>query len=1330
MVDTSRWLEDIATVEDNKAVGDTGYRFIDGDTIRNDEGHSIRIDGIDTPETAHERDIYSDDPFRGTFAGEQTTEELSRLAKERGFTEVIDTGKKGAHGRAIGDLRNPETGELYSMFAVREGLAPINPYSSKAHVDAFYEGLGQRTAGRQDADTSLARTRIQDVNFKEMEQRGLDDPFKKDALNEKEYVTDPYNFSGVQIRNPDRTIMNEAKDQWSTSFDTALIGMTEAFHGFRQILGQAMDDQDMVISGEEGAARARYRMRLNPTTTVDLDQVEGVGDFVDYIANNFAMSVPYMATTVASAAVGTVAGAAAGTVSSGPVGTIVGSVVGLGVGISAPTAIYSGQVYNEQENKNVKAALTSGFLQATLDRLGLKGITSAGAGNLKGTLKEAADVLVSQGMTREAAGRLVADAGRKEIVRYMDDAAGFAKRQISARNFTREVSSRFGKAFGSEAVTEAMQEATAYAGANWDDDYYGIIEEGKISEALLERMGKAALAGGLVGGTMGGAAGIKNRAGWANTAAQYHDAKKTSVDRWYAQAVIDGEGSHEEFLNDMVNTGVAASTDTALRIDNHIARQVGKRVLDKTMGLLYSTPRLWIGQMRANFSEETLNRSKHARRIWGMLGGALNKVHSGKTFEEAKHFNNQRYIQMSGNPREMSRGYKGEVNDTKAEEKFSKDFYRISAAKVAHDEAQRSRPAGTPVTAFDWSGYTPDEKAIFRPLFQNLQNTSNEMIMQQNRSWTSGLVGVAPKFKKIDNYLLRFKSPDKMAIEANRPEFVNVLRDVYGMPEKEANELSDAIVDGNLEATGHNDTVFDVLTKGFHPAAAKKRTIGMSEEPRLQKFFHQSVSRNLNESFKSAARFEAYHDYIGKDKWKINQLLAGMRDDGIAEEEIDELAWNLERYFQSESGNYKRPAKGTFGDRLLTAQKSLLTFSLLAALPLSAFSSIVELAMTVRGFTQDQIFSKQYGMNALGNELAKMFIRGGRRVAYESWSGDGRLDQSKVGELLDTLGYHEQSTGAATTTGATEVNERRRWMIDRFFKYNGLQGLTNATRAIRASMANDFLLNHMETLRDAKMRDTEAHRFASEQLRDLGLDIIKLQALVDKESDAISQFGLDYKVNAKPLNLTPAEQKFLEESMQLATFNFVNDAVALPGAANRPLIYQDPRFALLTQFNGYVATITANHLPKMWNEYIKRGSPEMKFSTFSMMFTMIVLGFASQYLKDWLKYGTGDNPYLDSNQKIRRAINSSGLLGSGERVLNMLFPLYGTKEGQSTASWMFDTAVGEMPAMNPVGRLVNASQDAYQGKYTDAKYNILRATPGIGPLTGLSAFLSGKELPN
>ena len=1323
-MDNNALLDQLQAEVVDTRVGDTDYHFIDGDTIQDSTGKAIRIDGMNTPEVPHERDIYSDDIYRGSAAGTQTTIELSKLARERGFTEVVENDEVGTYGRAIGDLRNPETGELFSIWAVRNGLSDITPYSSQRHQDAYTAGLSERTLGRQDAETTAARGRIQDKNFEEMRNRGLEDPFKRDALNEREYAQNPYDFSGVQLRSLDRNMMNEATNQWSTSFDTALIGMSEAFHGFRQILGEVTGNDELVRSGEEGAARAQYRMRLNPTTTLDLGEVDGIGDFVDYLGNNFAMSIPYMGTTVASAVTGTLAGGAVGTVSAGPVGTVAGAITGLGVGLSAPMAIYSGQVYNEQENKNVKAALTSGFVQATLDRLGLKGVTALAGDGVKGTLKDATEQLVKQGMTREAALEKVKDASRKELARYMDDAADFAKRQISARNFTREVAGRFGKAFGAEALTEALQEATAYAGANWDKEAFGIHEEGVISEELLNRMGNAAIAGGMLGGAMGGTSAAVDRGKWANIAFEQGDARMTNVDKWAAEAVEGGDLPHEQHLQGMIeNPEMSNPSDAIFRSNNHMERMKGRSGVQRVAEIVYNTPRLWRPQVRAMFTEEILNKSPTARRVAGMYGGLLNKVHAGRTFEEAKHFNKKKWVAMSGNPAEYARNYKGIENMGKAEKEFDKDFNRIAKDYVAHGEKNRKNKTGDP---FDWSKYSKQEQETFRPLFMKLNDTSRRMLMDQNASWMAGARKPKPKFKAIDNYLLRYKNIDKVKLEQNRGDFVKKLKKIYGMPQKDANQLVTDIIEGKLEDPSRdNDAIFNIMSKGFHPAAAKKRTIGMSEEPELQEYFEQNVRNNLDAAFSSAARFEAYHTYVGKDKWKMNTMLNQMQNEGVPPEQVDEIAYHLERYFQSESGNYKRPPKGSMGDRFLQAQKNLLTVSLFTSLPLSAFSSLPELAMTTRGLTNDQIFGKHGSLKTMGWELGKMFTRGFEKILVNSWQGNAQLDQSKVGELMDRLGYFDQQTGAATTTGATEVNDRRKWMVDVFFKMNGLQGLTNATRSIRAAQANDFILDKFEVLRDAHNKDTEAYRFAAEQLRDLGLDIPRIQRILDRESKALSQFNLRNE-DGEVFTLSDQDKQFLQEQMDTATFRFVNDAVALPGADNRPLFYQDPRFALLTQFNGFIATLTANHLPKMWNEYIKRGSPAMKYTTFQMMATMILLGFVSQYFKDWIRYGQGENPYLNNLQEWRRAINSSGLLGSGERVLNLAYPMYGNPEGQSVPAWALDTALGEMPAMSPVRRLVRASQEAYQGDYDDAKYHAARGTPIIGPLNGVAKFLSGK----
>ena len=72
------------------------------------------------------------------------------------------------------------------------------------------------------------------------------------------------------------------------------------------------------------------------------------------------------------------------------------------------------------------------------------------------------------------------------------------------------------------------------------------------------------------------------------------------------------------------------------------------------------------------------------------------------------------------------------------------------------------------------------------------------------------------------------------------------------------------------------------------------------------------------------------------------------------------------------------------------------------------------------------------------------------------------------------------------------------------------------------------------------------------------------------------------------------------------------------------------------------------------------------------------LAFVSQYLKDLLKYGE-PSPYLEDHEKFQRALGASGLLGTGERVLNLFFPIY-DKQTHGPAEWLFETVSGEAAA--------------------------------------------------
>ena len=178
----------------------------------------------------------------------------------------------------------------------------------------------------------------------------------------------------------------------------------------------------------------------------------------------------------------------------------------------------------------------------------------------------------------------------------------------------------------------------------------------------------------------------------------------------------------------------------------------------------------------------------------------------------------------------------------------------------------------------------------------------------------------------------------------------------------------------------------------------------------------------------------------------------------------------------------------------------------------------------------------------------------------------------------------------------------------------------------------------------------------------------------------------------------------------------------MPNAANRPLLYQDPRFALFTQFQGFIATFTANHIPKLWGEYVKRGTPAMKYNAFALATTMIMMGFVSQYLKDLIKYG-GSTPHLEGAEYIQRGVRASGLLGTGERVLDQFFPLYEQKS-DGVGDWVFKTGSGESPALSTLGRIGKTAGHAIQGEGEKAAYYGLKSAPIISPFTGINQYLS------
>ena len=331
----------------------------------------------------------------------------------------------------------------------------------------------------------------------------------------------------------------------------------------------------------------------------------------------------------------------------------------------------------------------------------------------------------------------------------------------------------------------------------------------------------------------------------------------------------------------------------------------------------------------------------------------------------------------------------------------------------------------------------------------------------------------------------------------------------------------------------------------------------------------------------------------------------------------------------------------------------------------------------------------------------------------------GFNEETENQQRLRELGFYEWDVGAATVTGVTEVNAWQQQMYTAFFKANGLTQWTDYTRSIRASFAGDFLS-------DNAMKIWKQRREGGPYTKDIQETELKLRNI----GVNIDRFlPLQEKVTAGQ-ELTPQEQAEYDNTIREATFTFVNDAIVLPQSANRPLIYQDPRFALFTQFQGFLSTFTTKVLPKLYRDAFGKSTPTMQYQAWATMATMIMLGFASQHIKDYLKYSgdvgeedyeekTGLNPYLDKAEYIRRGLLSTGLLGTGERAVNALFPIY-EQRSENAGDWLFNQAVGESPALGYIERVAGAGGALAGGDVGRATEQAFKAAPLFGPFSAIN----------
>ena len=1246
-------FDDLAPKSATNQLADTDFHFYDADTLVDKEGSRFRIQGVDALEVG--RYDHEGKEVRGEIGGELTTEQAVKLANDLGFDRVVKTGKKDETGsREVVDLQDA-AGRSFRRQLAASGLT---------QADARFD------PGHHLGDSAAFRRALRTTEGYQPDEWDTAAELLKEEIDKEQIYQDQFKTTRDFVRS-DVDEKGNAKDSLSVAWDTGMIGVSEAAWGMASLLGESLGIEGLEVAGEAGVRRARARIQDQGSILTDYKDVDGFSTAVDYIANNALLSLPYLGITAVSSLAAPFTG---------------------GLSLAAPAAIYTGQTWNEMgdhikdtdKQRSASIAIASGVAQATLDRLGFAGIISKAAPDKM--YKDAVAELVKNGATKEAAEAAVAQASKRELASLLGDIGDVAKKQLEAKQLVLRGAKRLGQGAGTEATTEALQESIAAIGADL----------GSGSEIDWLDVRDRAIQGAVAGGTLGGAFTVPGSAleagQWANIA--------WGVDREDPEGVSrSARFAREEESNlGYVPTIQELAADTRARPDSietladraarHKTKQKNRSSREFIVDAMTSLPSLWRGSTRWIFNPEIQSKSRAARVLADMFGGNLQRIFGGSNFENSKHHRVAVYKNMIDIPQKVYAALNNGKQPSRQQKlEISQKFYET--ARNAVDKDGNFNPDLIPDSP---------QKAQYVQLINQLQALSDKMYQDQSQ--------YNPDLGYQKNYLLKFQALDKYQVKRNRSKFIEALKSEYGLDEKTAQDLVDNIL--NTESSTA-DEAFSVIKGGPRPGSHKGRTLNLSENALFQEFMEKDIFSNVSQAAKSAARYTANQEFIGDNAKHINKLLDQMIQDGVSQQEVDKVAAQLQNYLDAESGNFHRPDT-ELGRTLQAVQKNFMLFTTLAGLPLATISSFVEAALTMRGLTREQIYGKDGGISHFGKELANTLWNGMKEIAHaEGTTGLKAPDatpQTAGKQIIRNLGFYDWDVGAATTTGVTETHAWHQNIMEKYFKWTGLQGWTNFTRSVRGAMAGDFIASNLEVIlaHDPTAPMTNEVREAQDKLRNLGLDV--------------SERGLTQLQEAFKGTADPQTEQIVADLMREAQFNFVNEAVALPQSGNRPLIYQDPRFALFTQFQGFIATFTANHIPRLWGEYVKRGSPAMRYNTFALMATMIALGFASQYLKDLIKYG-GENPYLDDAELLQRGVRASGLLGTSERVLDQFFPLYETRS-KDAGEWLFNTGTGESPSLSNAKRLVGAGGAAIQGDGERALYQGLKSAPILGPFTELN----------
>jgi len=1363
------------------------YTWIDGDTFTNDKGESFRLKDYDTREVER---FYNDDgelKYKGGHTlGPSQTDAVIDVQNKGGFNIIVDTGEVDSAGRKLVQLINKE-GQYLDRVLTARGIAEVSKFTTPEALIAKNEmGALRETYNNYVDPYAETSKKINDKLVKE----GL--AFKGLAVNEAGF--NPNIHYDVAHRDESRTLTNEAKgfsNQISESWGKGWDGLKEGFWGYLNAIGEVTDSEMLENLGDQGVLNARFRMADAPYTLNNYEDIENVWDSWQWITNNAVMSAPYLIGTFGSFAaavpMSALLGPAAGVATAyAPISMIYAGQVwnemegekGMPQFLAATT---TGIAAATLDRIGMQALLPASTLlsQAGLNRLvkayaKKEGITESQSRILIGKAISSQKAELMRGLLRLDPDDIAKFSGLNVAKATAAGAVGEGGTELLQEGIQMYAAQNFSE---TEFTPDEVKNRLINAGLA------GAFLGGPISTATntYTQLKNQMVGSSLLNHDINRVRPIENRKVKELNKGNYVKTTGEIVNQPFKNSKQDN--LRDKADSDAQDRGFFTSAADLWKKNNRGVRNFFKNNNDLTEyfdATIRGLGRLVNAAEKSAIEMKKLVQSETALKIFALIGQVTTGVyHSGKNFKQYQD--------------SLVSKFKNELDEDMIADMYgyktlnSKRVKAISAELIEFGRSgDYAKWKAGRKNEIDTSKYGKNADAKIENLGKigNMFRNSYESIYREMANEWSRENGdrVNNQFSYDDDYWWKAMGFDYNAVRKNPAGFKDWLRKNFVQARDSV--TGEEFVQQTFESIAYRgETSFGkeysaVGGVKMNPTAFTKGMLDTSQMDGFSEFASRNIFESLNRTQVEGAKYAASTKYFGEGGWKLDKLFKELQQEEnlkvgpnkMTQDDINQFAWYTKAIIDSTHGNFNRIEN----PKLAALNRYFTSLSIFAGLPLSAISSIPETAMIYFNLNNDTEYK------TATDKLVKNIAR--------AWDDKAAKEVNRMAKMLDRSGlsYAQNAVVDRLATGERDIAFLK--LHESFFKLIGIKQLTQFQRRMNAGFAVDYIRGALDDLQTApkkmvqvvtaqgrreteevfdteKFNEFEMKSFLS--LNDLGINVQHLYDMledhkeIDRDAllditDTKDYTTIDEKKYAKDpsprqASLEALAKKYpnsenrkvvtlrqrmneiqteINDQIETGIYRFVNERIQNPQAANRPLFFQDPHYQLMTQFNGFISTFTANIVPKLWNRGIIKGTKQMKYDTFVLIVTMLALGGASQYLKDLIKFGQ-PSPYLDGWGYTQRAIYSSGIIGQYERVADFIYPLYPQRD--DGIEWLFNSIVGEAgPSARIMSNALGAGADFIEGETERGIRNTLKIAPFVSVLpevrAGIARGLTDQEV--